>query len=105
MTLAPSQPRLGRRALLVVGAATVAACAVPLLRAQQSGGEGWRLLVNEAVTADLSISMLAMRYRGWAEYMGSRIHNRQVLVDPIIDIQRFVQQALRVQRAGVAGDL
>jgi ABC-type phosphate/phosphonate transport system substrate-binding protein len=96
-----SESRLSRRALLVRGgaaAATVAVCAVPFGWAQQSAGERWRLLVNEAVTADLSISMLAVRYRGWAEYMGSQIHNRQVLVDPIIDIQRFLQQALSEQK-------
>jgi ABC-type phosphate/phosphonate transport system substrate-binding protein len=61
-------------------------------------GDRWRLLVNEAVTADLSISMLATRYRGWADYMGAKINNKQVLVDPIIDIQRFLQQAMSEQK-------
>jgi ABC-type phosphate/phosphonate transport system substrate-binding protein len=90
-----SESRLQRRALLLRAAAF---CAVPAVCAQQAAGDRWRLLVNEAVTADLSISMLAMRYRGWAEYMGSQIQNKQVLVDPIIDIQRFVQQALSEQK-------
>lgn len=71
---------------------------MPMGWAQQSGSERWRLLVNEAVTADLSISMLALRYRGWADYMGTQIRNKQVLVDPVIDIQRFVQQALSEQK-------
>ncbi|HSV35048.1 MAG TPA: PhnD/SsuA/transferrin family substrate-binding protein [Ramlibacter sp.] len=94
MNLANSESRLSRRTL-VFGAAAAAACAVPLGWAQQSS---WRLLVNEAVTADLSISMLAVRYRGWADYLGAQIQNKQVLVDPIIDIQRFVQQALSDQK-------
>jgi len=59
----------------------------------QSPGAG-RLLINEAVTADLSISMLALRYRAWADYMAPQLKMRQMLVDPIIDIRRFVQQAL-----------
>jgi ABC-type phosphate/phosphonate transport system substrate-binding protein len=97
MNLSHSESRLNRRTLLR-GAAAAAICAVPVGWAQQSGGDRWRLLVNEAVTADLSISMLAMRYRNWADYMGTRINNKQVLVDPIIDIQRFVQQALSDQK-------
>src|SRR5213075_143685 len=60
MNLQIAEPRLTRRTLLA-GSAAAAACALPLAWAQQS--PGWRLLVNEAVTADLSISMLAMRYR------------------------------------------
>jgi ABC-type phosphate/phosphonate transport system substrate-binding protein len=93
----PLQPTLDRRTLLI-GTAAAAACALPFAWAQQAAVDRWRLLVNEAVTADLSISMLAMRYRGWAEYLGAHIRNRQVLVDPIIDIQRFVQQALGDQK-------
>ena len=95
MNLPHTESRLKRRAMLMGAAAF---CAVPVVWSQQVTGERWRLLVNEAVTADLSISMLAMRYRGWAEYMGSQIQNRQVFVDPIIDIQRFVQQALSEQK-------
>lgn len=87
-----------KRRTLLIGSAAAAAGALPFAWAQQSPGDRWRLLVNEAVTADLSISMLAMRYRSWAEYMGTQIHNKQVLVDPIIDIQRFVQQALADQK-------
>jgi len=58
----------------------------------------WRLLVNEAVTADLSISMIAQRYRTWADYMATQIRNRQVVIDAIIDIKRFVQQAQSEQK-------
>ena len=89
---------IGRRDILrAAGAAAL--CAVPMGWAQQASGENrWRLLVNEAVTADLSISMLATRYRSWADYMGAQIRNKQVLVDPIIDIRRFVQQAQSEQK-------
>jgi ABC-type phosphate/phosphonate transport system substrate-binding protein len=38
--------------------------------------------------------MLAMRYRGWADYLAPTLRAKQLLVDPIIDIRRFVQQAL-----------
>ncbi|MDB5871898.1 MAG: hypothetical protein JWQ07_1340 [Ramlibacter sp.] len=96
MTSPHPEHRVGRRAILQAAGAA-AACALPLAWAQQSG-PGWRLLVNEAVTADLSISMLATRYRSWADYIGAQIRNKQVLVDPIIDIRRFVQQALSEQK-------
>jgi hypothetical protein len=90
---------IGRRTLLR-GAGAAALCAVPAAGWAQlaPGGNSWRLLVNEAVTADLSISMLAMRYRNWAEYIGSQIRNKQVLVDPIIDIRRFLQSAMAEQK-------
>jgi hypothetical protein len=92
MNASACNPILKRRALLRAGAAA-ALCAAPMGWAQTSGG-GARLLVNEAVTADLSISMLAMRYRGWADYMAGLLRSKQMLVDPVIDIRRFVQQAL-----------
>lgn len=97
MNTPPVQSRLSRRGLLV-GAAAAAVCTGPLVWAQRSGTDGWRLLVNEAVTTDLSISMLATRYRDWADYMGAQIRSKQVLVDPIIDIRRFVQQAMSEQK-------
>jgi ABC-type phosphate/phosphonate transport system substrate-binding protein len=89
----PSSPAvfLQRRAVLrAAGAAAL--CAVPAGWAQPTAST--RMLINEAVTADLSISMLAVRYRGWADYLTPHLRTRQVLVDPIIDIRRFVQQAV-----------
>ena len=82
---------LSRRTLLQA-AGGAALCGVPVGWAQSPGAS--RLLINEAVTADLSISMLAVRYKGWAEYLAPHLKMRQMLVDPIVDIRRFVQQAL-----------
>jgi len=96
MNVSQSKPLVGRRAVLqAAGAAAV--CALPLAWAQQAPA-GWRLFVNEAFTADLSISMLATRYRSWADYMGAQIRNKQVLVDPVIDVRRFLQQAQSDQK-------
>ncbi len=92
------QTSVSRRTALRTAAAA-ALCTSPMAWTQQSSGENqWRLLVNEAMTADLSISMLALRYRGWADYMAAQIRNKQVYVDPIIDIRRFMQQALSEQK-------
>jgi ABC-type phosphate/phosphonate transport system substrate-binding protein len=97
----------GRRAVLrgVVGTAVAVAWqGFPMLSwSQQAAGQlagvdRWRLLINEAVTADLSISMLALRYRGLADYLGGQIRNKQVVVDPVIDIQNFVRQASSDQK-------
>ncbi|EJL82280.1 ABC-type phosphate/phosphonate transport system, periplasmic component [Polaromonas sp. CF318] len=95
----------GRRAVLrgVVGAAAAAVAwqgfpSISWSQQQPGGAERWRLLINEAVTADLSISMLALRYRGWADYLGGQIRSKQVVVDPVIDIQNFVRQASSDQK-------
>jgi ABC-type phosphate/phosphonate transport system substrate-binding protein len=83
----------------VLRSVTAAAlCSTPMVWAQQPGADQWRLMVNEAMTADLSISMLAMRYRSWADYMAAQIRSKQVYVDPIIDIRRFLQQAQSEQK-------
>lgn len=96
MTKAPVfSQRLNRRAVLRVGG-VASLCALPLAWAQF--GPGTRLVVNEAVTADLSISMLAVRYRSWADYMASVLRTPQLMVDPIIDIRRFVQQAVAEEK-------
>jgi ABC-type phosphate/phosphonate transport system substrate-binding protein len=90
---------LSRRTLLVGGAAGAAVCAIPFSWGQGAAPDSrWRLLVNEAVTADLSISMIAQRYRTMADYMATQIRNRQVVIDAIIDIRRFVQQAQSEQK-------
>jgi ABC-type phosphate/phosphonate transport system substrate-binding protein len=82
---------LTRRNLLrATGAAAL--CSVPVGWAQSSPSS--RLLINEAVTADLSISMLALRYKAWADYLAPQLKIKQVMVDPIIDIRRFFQQAV-----------
>jgi ABC-type phosphate/phosphonate transport system substrate-binding protein len=82
---------LTRRRLLQAGGAA-ALCGVPVGWAQSPAAG--RLLINEAVTADVSISMLALRYSAWAAYLAPQLKMRSMLVDPIIDIRRFVQQAL-----------
>ena len=82
---------LTRRNLLrATGAAAL--CSVPAGWAQSTPSS--RLLINEAVTADLSISMLALRYKAWADYLAPQLKLKQVMVDPIIDIRRFFQQAV-----------
>jgi ABC-type phosphate/phosphonate transport system substrate-binding protein len=82
---------LTRRNLLrATGAAAL--CSVPVGWAQSTPSS--RLLINEAVTADLSISMLAVRYKAWADYLAPQLKIKQVMVDPIIDIRRFFQQAV-----------
>jgi ABC-type phosphate/phosphonate transport system substrate-binding protein len=87
----PAATPLKRRDVLrAAGAAAL--CALPAGWALSSAST--RLMINEAVTADLSISMLAQRYRTWADYMAPLLKAPKLLVDPIIDIRRFVQQAL-----------
>jgi ABC-type phosphate/phosphonate transport system substrate-binding protein len=83
---------LQRRALLRNAGLAAAACALP--GGWALGAPSTRLLINEAVTADLSISMLVTRYRPWADYLAPQMKTRQMMVDPVVDIRRFVQLAL-----------
>jgi ABC-type phosphate/phosphonate transport system substrate-binding protein len=88
-----------QRRHLLRAAGAAALCSVPLGWAQS--GASSRLLINEAVTADLSISMLALRYKAWADYLAPQLKIKQVMVDPVIDIRRFVQQALADEKPTV----
>jgi ABC-type phosphate/phosphonate transport system substrate-binding protein len=97
MSALPKQP-ISRRAALRGVAAAAATCAVPFAWAQRAAEGQCRLLINEGTTADLSISMLATRYRDWADYLATQIRYRQVMVEPVIDIRRFVQQAVSDQK-------
>ncbi len=88
---APAAVRLTRRHILRAGVGA-ALCGLPAGWAQSTPST--RLLINEAVTADLSISMLALRYRAWADYIAPQLKAGKMTVDPIVDIRRFVQVAL-----------
>jgi ABC-type phosphate/phosphonate transport system substrate-binding protein len=81
-----------QRRTLLRAAGAAALCSVPAGWAQSTPSS--RLLINEAVTADLSISMLALRYKAWGDYLAPQLKIKQVTVDPIIDIRRFFQQAV-----------
>ena len=83
-----------RNVLRAAGAAAL--CSVPVGWAQSTPSS--RLLINEAVTADLSISMLALRYKAWGDYLAPQLKIKQVTVDPIIDIRRFFQQAVAEEK-------
>jgi hypothetical protein len=91
--------KIDRRTLLIRAGGAAALCAVPVGWAQSTGAS--RLLINEAVTADLSISMLALRYRGWADYLAPYVKVKQMTVDPIIDIRRFYQQAVSEEKPAI----
>jgi ABC-type phosphate/phosphonate transport system substrate-binding protein len=85
-----------QRRTLLRAAGAAALCSVPAGWAQSTPSS--RLLINEAVTADLSISMLALRYKAWGDYLAPQLKIKQVTVDPIIDIRRFFQQAVAEEK-------
>jgi ABC-type phosphate/phosphonate transport system substrate-binding protein len=90
---------LTRRALLRDAAIAAAACGAPFARAERTSPDAqWRLLVNEGVASNQSISMLAFRYRALGDYVSAQIKGHQMLIDPIVDIRRFVQQATAEQK-------
>lgn len=88
----PASSSFNRRTALL-GMAAAALCATPMVRAQSAPADAWRLLINEAFTADLSISMLALRYKNWADYMATAVRNKQVMLDPVVNVKRFLEQA------------
>lgn len=50
----------------------------------------WRLLVNEAVTGDNNAFLLMSRYRPLAEHLAQHAKVKEVAVEPIVDIKRFM---------------
>jgi ABC-type phosphate/phosphonate transport system substrate-binding protein len=80
---------LGLGALLLDGAS--AAPAKPAASAVPPGP--WRIVVNEAVTGDNNIFLLSNRYRALADFVGARVKVKPVNVEPVVDIQRFMEIA------------
>ena len=53
----------------------------------------WQLLVNEAVTGDNNAFLLTARYRPLAEYLVSHAKVKEIAVEPVVDIKRFMGMA------------
>jgi hypothetical protein len=88
-----------RRAVLRAGAAALLASAAagaawPQSAARRPAGGNWRLLVNEAFTGDTNVFLLAARYRQLADAAAPHFRGRIPLVEPVVDIERFMQLAL-----------
>lgn len=54
---------------------------------------GWRLLINEAVTGETNSFVLTSRYRPLADFLSTQFKGRQIGVEPIVDIKRFMSMA------------
>ncbi|OOG36759.1 phosphate/phosphite/phosphonate ABC transporter substrate-binding protein [Polaromonas sp. A23] len=63
--------------------------AVPLV----ANANGWRLLINEAVTGETNSFVLTSRYRPLADFLSTQFKGRQIGVEPIVDIKRFMSMA------------
>jgi ABC-type phosphate/phosphonate transport system substrate-binding protein len=53
----------------------------------------WQLLVNEAVTGDNNAFLLTSRYRPLAEYLMAHAKVKEIAVEPVVDIKRFMGMA------------
>ena len=53
----------------------------------------WRLLVNEAVTGDTNIFLLTSRYQPLADFVTQHSKGRQIGIEPVVNIQRFMSLA------------
>jgi ABC-type phosphate/phosphonate transport system substrate-binding protein len=87
---------IDRRTLGLLGLATLfssaAASAAKTAIAALPPGP-WRIVVNEAVTGDNNIFLLSNRYRALADFLGARLKVKTINVDPVVDIQRFMEIA------------
>ena len=77
---------------LVVAAPAWAAGPAPA-PAAASGVGTWRLLVNEAVTGETNVFKLTSRYQGFAEYLEPIAKVKEIAIEPIVDIKRFIEMA------------
>jgi ABC-type phosphate/phosphonate transport system substrate-binding protein len=63
--------------------------AVPLV----ANANGWRLLINEAVTGETNSFVLTSRYRPLADFLSTQFKGKQIGVEPVVDIKRFMSMA------------
>lgn len=59
----------------------------------KNGSAPWRMLINEAVTGETNFFLLTARYQPLAEYVTQRSKGRQIGIEPIVDIKRFMALA------------
>jgi ABC-type phosphate/phosphonate transport system substrate-binding protein len=81
------------RSLGLVIAAPAWAAGPASAPAANTGVGVWRMLVNEAVTGETNVFKLTSRYQGFAEYMEPVAKVKEIAVEPIVDIKRFMQMA------------
>ena len=91
---APTRRRLlrtlGWASLAGVPGARVFAQAAPAKPAAVAPGHVWNLLVNEAVTGENNSFVLLNRYRGLADLLAPVVKTKEIAVEPIVDIRRFL---------------
>jgi ABC-type phosphate/phosphonate transport system substrate-binding protein len=73
--------------------AQVSAAAAASAAKKPAGGANWRLLVNEAVGGDTNSFLLTNRYRPAADFISTQLKGRPVVVEPMVDIKRFMAVA------------
>ena len=93
----PQPPSPVRRQLCnVLGLGAMLASAPALAQApagKKPSSSPWRLMVNEAVTGDTNIFLLTSRYQPLAEFVTQHSRGRQIGIEPVVDIQRFMALA------------
>jgi hypothetical protein len=88
-------PLARRRFLQSLGAGAFAPFALQPAWAQPApaGHAPWRLLVNEAVTGETNSFVLTNRYRAMADALLVPAKVKEITVEPVVDIKRFLALA------------
>lgn len=73
--------------------AQVSAAGAASAAKKPASGANWRLLVNEAVGGDTNSFLLTNRYRPAADFFSAQLKGRPVVVEPMVDIKRFMAVA------------
>jgi ABC-type phosphate/phosphonate transport system substrate-binding protein len=61
--------------------------------ATKNASGSWRMLINEAVTGETNFFLLTSRYQPLAEFVTQRMKGKQIGIEPVVDIQRFMAMA------------
>jgi ABC-type phosphate/phosphonate transport system substrate-binding protein len=61
--------------------------------AKKPAATPWRMVINEAVTGETNLFLLTSRYRPWADFITEHLKGRQIGVEPVVNIQRFMAMA------------
>lgn len=84
-----------RRLCAALGSATIAGIAPAWAQAPaaRKNAPPWRLVVNEAVTGETNFFLLTARYQPLADYVSQHIKGRQIVIEPVVNIERFMAVA------------
>lgn len=91
---APAPSPVRRQLCGALGVGSLLAAAPAWAQAPRKNPNGpWRMVVNEAVTGETNFFLLTARYQPLADYVTQHLKGRQIGIEPVVNIERFMEVA------------